>query len=334
MNELSKFDPTQFEVPIENMLNEGFNIHSILIERYGQIILERYHHGKDKSVYDLFARDVNFAPNLLHDTRSVGKSILSLLLGIAKGQGNQINLNDPVIDFYPQHLDLVTPKLKAITLEHLLTMSSGFEWSEGHGFPDNEHHLYWKRSLSRYMLDRSIVNPAGEKFNYNSGGTALLADILTRVTQTPLKEFVRTFLFEPLDIHNWEWIADLHGRPMAFSGLRMCPPDMIKIGRLVLNQGQWLGKQLLPADWITESLQPRIRTSFDELQYGYHWWVGNVNWHGKQISWAAAFGNGCQRIYVIPELDMTMVITAGAYGNSQASRLIHQFFKDMISTIK
>lgn len=336
MNEASeaRFYNVQLQTLIENILSGQLNIHSILIERQGQIIAERYRRGKDKSVYSLFARNIDFGPTVLHDTRSVGKSILSLLLGIAKGQGNRISLNDPVMEYYPEHVDLAAEKVKAITLEHLLTMSSGLQWSEGDGFPDDEHHLYWKKSPSRFVLSRAAIDSPGERFNYNSGGTALLSDILTRITKTSLKDFVHTFLFEPLDIHPWKWVADLHGRPMAFTGLRMSPPDMIKIGRLVLNKGMWNGRQIVPADWITASLQPRVQTGFDELMYGYHWWAGNVGWQGKQISWAGAFGNGGQRIYVIPQLDMTIVITAGAYGNAQAPRSIHQFFKDIISTVE
>src|SRR5690242_9091680 len=142
MNEISGTDflNTQLQMLIENILSGQINIHSVLIERQGQIVVEQYRRGKDKSIYGLFAHSTDFGPAILHDTRSVGKSILSLLLGIAKGQGNIFNLNDLVMKYYPEYMDLVTAQVKAITFEHLLTMSSGLKWSEGEGFPDHEHH--------------------------------------------------------------------------------------------------------------------------------------------------------------------------------------------------
>lgn len=336
MDDLSRlgFDVPRHHVLLTGILEEGFNIHSILIERHGQIAVELYRRGKDKSVYSFFPHTTDFGPAVLHDTRSIGKSIISLLLGIAKQQRDGVDLAGSVLDFYPEYSDLTSSELRSITLEHLLTMSSGFEWNEGRHFPNDEHHLYWKRSPCRYVLSRPIVAAPGSKFNYNSGGTAILADILTRVTKTSLKDFARKALFEPLGIINWEWVADLHGRPMAFTGLRMFPRDMAKVGRLVLNRGEWQGRQIIATDWIINSLQPRINTDFKELQYGYHWWAGHVDWQNKSLAWGAAFGNGGQRVFIVPDLDMTMVITAGTYDNPQIAPRIHRFFKDIISAIR
>ena len=161
----------------------------------------------------------------------------------------------------------------------------------------------------------------------------MLADILTRVTGTPLRDFARTALFEPLGITDWEWVADLHGRPMAFTGLRLRPRDMAKLGRLVLNHGQWRGRQLVPADWIAASLQPRISTGFGGLQYGYLWWTGTVAWKGQQLPWSAAFGNGGQRIFILPALDLTVVITSGAYGDGRAASRVNAYFRDIVAAV-
>jgi CubicO group peptidase (beta-lactamase class C family) len=212
-------------------------------------------------------------------------------------------------------------------------MSSGLEWQEGGSGRDDEHRLFWTWSPDRYVFSRPVAAPPGSRWNYNSGGVAVLADLLTRTTQRPLKEFVRESLFEPLGIRDWEWTADLHGRPMAFTGLRMRPRDMAKLGRLVLDHGRWRGKQIVPAEWISESLQPRIRTGIADFDYGYLWWLGPVDWQGRKLRWAAAFGNGGQRIIVVPELDLTVVITAGAYGDPQAAPRVHAFFKDIVSTV-
>jgi CubicO group peptidase (beta-lactamase class C family) len=109
---------------------------------------------------------------------------------------------------------------------------------------------------------------------------------------------------------------------------------MAKIGRMVVDHGQWRGKQIVPADWITASLQPRINTGISDFWYGYQWWLGTIEWQGKKLPWSAAFGNGGQRLFVVPDLDMTVVITAGAYGDPHIAPRINAFFKDVVSTVQ
>jgi CubicO group peptidase (beta-lactamase class C family) len=329
----SGFDAAGLRALLATMLNGETNLHSVLIERHGRLVAEAYRRGQDRSVYALFARDRDFGPSVLHDTRSVGKSVISLLLGIAQQQGKVGALSTPALQCFPEVGDLATPGCQAMTLADFLTMSSGLEWREGGSGRDDEHRLFWKWSPIRYVFSRPVAEPPGSRWNYNSGGVVVLADLLTRTTQLPLKDFVRVALFEPLGIHDWEWTADLHGRPMAFTGLRLRPRDMAKLGRLVLDHGAWRGRQIVPRDWIAASLQPRISTGIADFQYGYLWWLGPVDWHGRKLRWAAAFGNGGQRIIVVPELDLTVVITAGAYGDPQVAPRVHAFFKDIVSLV-
>ena len=329
----SGFDAAGLRTLLATMLNGETNIHSVVIERHGRLVAEGYRRGKDRSVYGLFAFNREFGPTVLHDTRSVGKSVVSLLIGIARQQGKIGDLSASAIDFYPEHGDLATPPCQAVTLASFLTMSSGLAWHEGGSGRDDEHRLYWKWSPERYVLSRPALTPPGRQWNYNSGGVAVLADVLERTTHRSLKDFARKELFEPLGIHDWEWTGDLHGRPMAFTGLRMRPRDMAKIGRLVLNHGGWQGRQIVPAEWITASLQPRIGTGIADFEYGYLWWLGPVDWHGKELRWAAAFGNGGQRVIVVPELDLTVVITAGAYGDPNIAPRVHAFFKNILATV-
>ncbi len=330
----SGFDAARLHAVLATMMKGEANLHSVIVERHGRLVAELYGKGKDKGVYSLFTHSAAFGPTARHDTRSVGKSVVSLLLGVAQQQGRIKGLATPVLDFYPEYKELATPERKAITLEHLLTMSSGFQWNEGGEGPDDEHRLYWKWSPYFYVLSRPISDPPGSRFNYNSGGTALLADILGRTTKMPFKEFARNALFEPMGIRDWEWVSDIHGRPMAFTGLRMRPRDMAKLGRLVLDKGQWQGRQLVPSEWIAASLQPRITTNFDGIQYGYFWWTGTVAWQGQEHRWAAAFGNGAQRIFVVPDLDLCVVVTAGAYGDIRVARQVNAWFKEIVATVQ
>jgi CubicO group peptidase (beta-lactamase class C family) len=216
-------------------------------------------------------------------------------------------------------------------------MSSGLEWNESitsYGtLANDETRLYWDWKPYRYVLSRPIVAKPGTQFNYNGGGTAVLADIVVRVTGTPLRDFARTALFEPLGIREWEWVADPWRRPLAFAGLRMRPRDLAKIGRLMLARGEWQGRQVVPADWVAESLRPHIATG-DGLGYGYQWWTGAVDWEGKSLAWSAAFGNGGQRLFVVPELDLTVVITAGAYNDPQIRRTVTEIFRQIVAAAR
>jgi CubicO group peptidase (beta-lactamase class C family) len=284
-------------------------------------------------VNSLFAHTRDFGPAVRHDTRSVGKSVIGLLVGVAQAQGKLQGLETPVLDLYPEYPELATPQRRAITLEHLLSMSSGLQWHEGGEGVDDEHKLMWKWTPAYHFLSRNVAAAPGRTFNYNSGGALVLADILTRATGMPWREYARAALFEPLGITDVEWVGDFLGRPMAYTGLRLCPRDMAKLGRLVLNHGQWQGKQIVPAAWIDASLLPRLDTGFDHLQYGFFWWTGSVTWQGRNLHWAAAFGNGGQRIFVVPDLDLCVVVTAGAYGELPVARRVNQLLQDIVATI-
>jgi len=327
------FDAPKLGAALAGMMNGEVNLHGIVVERYGKLVAERYRRGRDRTVNNLFSHDRDFGPTVRHDVRSVGKSVIGLLAGIAQQQGKLGSVTTPVLDFYPEHADLATHERRAITLEHLLTMSSGLRWHEGGAGPDDEHHLMWAWSPASYVLSRPIAAAPGTTFAYNSGGNLLLADIVGKVTGVPWQDYARTALFAPLGITDWEWKGDFLGRPMAYTGLRMRPRDMAKLGRLVLNRGQWRGRQIVPAAWIDESLKPRLATGFDDTRYGYFFWTGTVTWQGRTRPWAAAFGNGSQRIFVVPDLDMTVVITAGAYGDIKTARRVDGFFREIVGAV-
>ncbi len=330
----SGFDETRTQTLLDAALAGPANLHSVIIERHGFLVAELYRTGKDKSVYSLFARKREFRPDVLHDMRSVGKSVVCLLLGIAQSRGEIGALSTPELDFFPEYAAQATPAHRAITLEHLLTMSSGLKWSEGGAGRDDELRLFWKWSPHRYVLSHPIAAAPASQFNYNGGGTALLAEIVACTTQTPFKDFARSALFEPLGIRDWQWLGDLHGRPMAFNGLRMRPRDMAKIGRMMLDHGQWQGQQIVPAEWVAATLQPRISTGIADLQYGYHWWAGTVDWKGKSLAWSGAFGNGGQRVFVVPDLDLIVVFTAGAYGDPRSAPLVNGLFKNIVGLVE
>jgi CubicO group peptidase (beta-lactamase class C family) len=328
------FDEARLRGVLAAMLDGRTNLHAVIVERHGRLVAEHYRRGRDRTVNSLFSHTRDFGPAVRHDARSVGKSVISLLVGIAQAQGKLKGVGTPVLDFYPEYPALATPQRRAITLEHLLSMSSGLQWQEGGSGPDDEHKLMWKWTPVYHPLSRPLDVAPGTAFTYNSGGALLAADILTRTTGMPWWEYARTALFEPMGITDVEWMGDFLGRPMAYTGLRLRPRDLAKLGRLVLNHGKWQGQQIVPAAWIDASLKPRITTGFDDLHYGYFWWTGTVAWQGRNLAWAAAFGNGAQRLFVVPELDLCVVITAGAYGEPAVARKVNAFFRDIVATVQ
>jgi CubicO group peptidase (beta-lactamase class C family) len=316
------FDAARLCQVLQEFRSGGTNFHGLVIARHGTIVAQAYRSGRDKSVYSLFARTTEFDAQQRHDLRSISKSITSLLWGIAQGQGKTPPLDTPVLDLLPELQGLKTGGRQAITLRHLLSMSSGLEWNEPNIYNsvNDEFGLYWRGSQPRYVFDRAVATTPGARFNYNGGGTAVLAQILSERVGMPLPDYARRYLFDPLGITDWEWLNDFRGRPLAFAGVRLRPVDLARIGQLVLQHGQWNGKQVVPADWIAESTRPQVEIG-DGMQYGYQWWLGKADALGHQVEWSAGIGNGGQRLFVLPALDMVVVMTAGDY--NQAA-IIHQ----------
>jgi CubicO group peptidase (beta-lactamase class C family) len=328
------FDTEALHKTIEASLDGSFNIHSVIVERHGRLVAEYYQGGRDRSVYALISARQSFNASEIHDVRSIGKSVTSLLMGIAQEQGVVGKLSTPVLDFYPELKDIATPDKQRITLEDLLNMSNGLQWHEGEGTFNDEFKLMWKGDIPRYVLSHKMEKMPGTGFNYNGGGTALLADIIARNSQQPFKDYARDHLFQPLGIQDWEWVSDIHGRPLSFSGLRMRPRDLAKIGRLVLNKGRWGKTQIVPEAWIDMSMTPKFVTGVSNFNYGHQWWAGSVEWQGKTIAWHAGFGNGGQRLFIVPDLDLVVVTTAGAYDEDATAIRVNRLLQEIVKTTR
>ena len=301
-------------------------VHAIVIERAGRLIYEEYFDGDDQRWGDPLGR-VSMTANTLHDLRSVTKSVVSALVGIAVGEGAIATLDQPVVQWFPEFPDLDTPERRRVTLRHVLGMTSGFAWNENISYDDprNDEIRMTRDTLPlRYALSRPFAVDPGSDFNYNGGLTQVMAAVLTRATRTSLQEYARTKLFEPLGITRVEWVGDLAGMPAAASGLRMRARDVAKFGSLYLHAGRWNGKQVLPADWVTLSTRRHFRFSggqpgTGEAGYAYFWWYNCYPTAAGLIEARTAVGNGGQRIFVLPGLDMAVTILAGKYNDFPAA---------------
>jgi CubicO group peptidase (beta-lactamase class C family) len=308
------------------------NIHSLLIARNGKLAVEEYFQGPDERRGESVG-NVSFSVKELHDLRSVTKSVVSALFGIALAGDSSRSIDDPVLSYFPEYKDLQTPDRLAIRLRDLLSMTAGWEWNEELSYMDphnSETAMDAAPDRYRFILERPIVTKPGEKFTYNGGCTALLAAVIARWTSLPLDQYAEQVLFRPLHISQYEWIKDASGTPIAASGLRLRPRDLLKFGQLYLNKGSWDGAQIIPASWVEASLSPHATVEGDR-KYGYQWWLlTDSKAPNQQILWGAAYGNGGQRIWLIPSANVAVVVTAGLYNDRNVRQILPRLLNDYI----
>lgn len=299
-------------------------VHAILIERNGRLIYEEYFEGFDERWGQPLGR-VSMTPETKHDLRSVTKSVVSALLGIAHGEETIPSLDQPLISWFPEYSELNTPEYRRVTLAHALSMTSGFQWNEDVPYNDprnDEIRMTRDAQPLRYALSRPFAANPGVEFKYNGGLTQVLAAVLERATKMSLEDYARVKLFEPLGITEVEWVGDLAGMPAAASGLRLRARDLAKFGSLFLHGGKWNGKQVIPKSWIELSTRRQFRfgprkgiDAGGEFGYGYFWWYNCYPSSAGLIEARTAVGNGQQRVFVLPGLDMVVTIFAGRYND-------------------
>ena len=290
------------------------NVHAVLVVRHGRLAFERYFAGRERRWMEWTA-SVRFAPDVKHDVRSISKSVTSLLVGLAIGEGKFPSLDSPVLDGFPEHAGLRSARNAGITFRHLLTMAHGQRWDESRSWKspwNNERQLLEAGDPVRYVLEQPMAAPPGAVFCYSGGATTLLAAVLARAVGRGLDAYAREAMFEPLGIADVDWLRFPNAPEVAaFAGLRLRPRDLAKLGQLVADDGRWDGRQLLPDGWIAESTTPRLNVEGRPgLFYGYHWWLGRSLVHGREVGWTAGFGSGGQRLFVVPSLDLVVVVTA------------------------
>lgn len=294
------------------------NVHSLLVVQHGELIYEEYFEGPDERRGDSLGVR-RFSAQELHDVRSVTKSVVSLLFGIAVHAGKIKDLDAPVLDYFPEYADLRAPERLAIRLRHMLSMASGLDWDERtapYGDPRNsEKAMDLATDPYRYVLERPIKSPPGTAFNYSGGDVMVIAGVLERATGMTLQRYADQVLFKPLGIQQYEWLKLPSGRDIAASGLRLRPRDMAKIGALYLADGRADGQQIVPTTWVSQSLAPQVvvpeRVPY--AHYGYFWWLGTLRVDQRDVPFSAAVGWGGQRIVLAPSLGTMVVMTAGLY---------------------
>ncbi|MGY3266753.1 serine hydrolase domain-containing protein [Lysobacter sp. HA35] len=327
------FDDAALTAAITHVLDGPYNVHSVLVERHGRLVAEYYQGGRDRSVYALVSVRRSFDASTLHDVRSIGKSVTSLLYGIALADGKVPAPDTYLSTAYPRLQDVAAENASHIRVRDLLDMTTGLEWTEGAPGINDELRLFSRKDLPVYVLKRPMATAPGDTFNYNGGATALLADLISRGTGEDVEQYAARRLFVPLGIRHWEWVKDLHGRPMPFNGLRLRPRDLLKIGRLAQDHGRWHGARVVPAAWLKDAWAPGRETGVADFTYRGQWWAGTLDWHGRTLPWHAGFGNGGQRVFVVPALDLVMVTTAGAYDEDPTAIAVNRLVRGVAASV-
>jgi CubicO group peptidase (beta-lactamase class C family) len=286
-------------------------LHSLLVSHRGQIVFERYFNGHRAS------RPAN--------VKSVSKSVISALVGIAIEHGHIPGVREPISTYFPELLRPGSdPRKRAITIEHLLMMQSGLESTSSRNYGA------WvtSRNWVRYVLDRPLETEPGTDMEYSTGNTHLLSALLTKATKKSTWQYAQEVLARPLGFTLARWPQDPQGIYFGGNEMLLTPRQMIAFGELYLNRGRVNGRQVVPARWIDESWIPRGRSDFNNQMYGYGWWMRELG--GRQAFFAWGFGG--QYVFVIPELQLVVVTTSStAVGEERRSHrrtifnLVEQF---------
>ena len=265
-------------------------LHSMLASVRGELVLERYFNGTK--------------PTRLANIKSVSKSVVSALVGIAIEQRKIPNVKQPISHYFPELLKDERQTLKQqITVEDLLTMRSGLESTS------NRNYGAWVLSPNwvRHALSRPMLSPPGTTMIYSTGNTHLLSAILTKATGKNTWQYAQETLAKPMGFTLAPWMQDPQGIYFGGNEMTLTPRQMLAFGEMYLQGGKAKGVQVVPSEWVETSLTARTvsRRESDRF-YGYGWWVRELAGYQTYYAW----GYGGQFIFLVPELDLVVAVTS------------------------
>lgn len=296
--------------------------HSLLVVRHGYLVVEKYY---------------GLGPGTYQDVASVGKSVISALVGIAIEQGYIKGLDQKIVDYFPQAVTPgMDPRFNDITIRHLLTMTPGFYWPEEEPVAGPSVDKWFGRGcLPEDLFRLPMIAEPGRAFQYCTACTHLLSAILSISTGMTARDFAQETLFTPLGISSddWNWFATSYGYNTGGWAIYLTPRDMAKFGYLYLRHGEWDGKQIISPDWVHESTRRQFKFPDSRVEgYGYLWVVTNLKGHPAYY----AKGHGGQYIYVLPTLDLVVVVTqeteSHIYGDP--SQIVGDYIAGSVSEVR
>ena len=284
-------------VGLDSTLVEAARTRLDTLDRARSLLVAR--HGEPEAEYYFNGRDADDLANL----KSVSKSILSALIGIAIAEGHLQGVDQPIAPFFSQEMPRdADPRLRDVTIGDLLSMRAGLDPTSFGSYGAWVSSPHWVR----YALARPFVDEPGGRMLYSTGNTHLLSALLTRATGTDTWSYARAKLGGPLGIEIPRWQRDPQGIYFGGNDMLMRPRDLLRIGELYRQGGVWEGTQVVPSEWVQQSLVVRTRSPWNGNGYGYGWWSQRFGRHLAHFAW----GYGGQYLVIVPDLELTIVVTS------------------------
>ena len=308
--------------------NKYGQVHSMLIYKDDLLVFEEYFEG-NRYQWDAphYRGDwIQWDKKTMHVIMSCTKSIISACIGIAIDKGFIESVHESIFNYLPDHQKFKSEGKDKITIEHLLTMTSGLKWDEWGSHDPSSNDIDWLYSYCQSdpvscVLEKPLEHNPGDFFTYNGGGMFILGEILRNATKMNIEDFSNMYLFEPLAIDSVQWYQFENGAYACDGSILMTSRDMLKIGATYLNKGKWNDQRIISKQWVEKSEttynhNTGINIPIDDSGkngYAYSWWTNEISGAGKSAKLFQAGGWGGQEIIVVPELNMVVVFTGGNY---------------------
>lgn len=289
------------------------NLKSLLIARDSKLLFEEYYSHKSSS-----------KP---HHIWSVTKSIMALLTGIAIDNGYIESEDVTIYQYFPEYFSgEYDPRKKDITVEHLLTMTTGINFTDNNNWYDWSSYEPYVRDDNAYdwilNYDMLLDFQPGEVWLYGSPNTDLLSSIISKSTGMTTLNFAEKYLFEPLEINNYFWVHDSSENYVGGYMLYLRPRALMRIAQMISNDGVYKDQQIVSKNWLDKSLSSHVELGGEEgFAYGYLWWRFRVS--NYQV--ISAFGYGGQLITFVPELKLIIVTTSDSNSSCSKDSVEEQF---------
>jgi CubicO group peptidase (beta-lactamase class C family) len=321
---IEKFVQKLIDMPMDNISSS--QIHSLVIARHGKLVLEEYFHGHDRD-----------SP---HDLRSASKSWTNVLIGAAMQSGVPIRLDTPVyrtmLGQVPADLD---PRKKAMTLEHLISMTAGFDCDDSGERPGDEDVMQQQvkePDWYRYSLAVPMAWNSGDKIVYCSMKPNLAAGMLEKIAGEPLPEMFQRLVAKPMRMSNYHLFLQPTGQAYGGGGHQFTTRDFMKLTQLFLNRGTWEGRRIVSPEWVAKSSAAlRVLSPRSGQTYGYLWNSVAYDHKGRKLHAFFPGGNGGQVYIGVPELDLLIAFTGGNYADGVMFRSQQEFVpKDILPAVR
>jgi CubicO group peptidase (beta-lactamase class C family) len=308
-------DPAPLQAGLAAIEQRALPLHGLLIVRRGRRVLER--HGADQGR--------QLTPADARHLYSTTKTLTGTLVGLAIADGCIPSLRARAVEFFASgEVERRTPSIERIRIEDLLTMRSGLDYEEGR--EENERVFSSAACAATTFLSRPMVAEPGQRWNYSSADSQILAEVVRRTTgRTPL-EYARERILEPLAIRHVEWLADTSGTQFGGRGLSLRPRDLARFGWMLLSRGCWNDAQLVPTKWVEAATHQQVVATSGWSPgegYGYHCWV-------PRLGGFATRGYMGQVMYIFPDCELVIVFTGALVPPERADSLLDDLVRTFI----